>query len=100
MRGDLVRRIAIGAVADHLVGLRNGHVGERKTVNVDADFAEIRSDQPRAAAGGGKARGTVAVVNAAIRCAGGIRRPFRRLQPLHPAALLVDQNGRGGSQFM
>ena len=62
--------------------------------------SEIGRDQPGAEARRRKARGRIAVVEPAIGRAGRIGRPVRRPEPLHPAALLVDQDGRIGAQFM
>ena len=44
----LVGRRAVGAVADHRIGLAHRHVGERQAVDVDAERDEIARDQPRA----------------------------------------------------
>ena len=44
--------------------------------------------------GGREPDGRLAVVELAIARAGRIGRPMRRPEALHPAALLVDQNGR------
>ena len=96
MRGDLVGRVAIGAVADHRIGARDRHVGERQAIDVDADAVEIAGDQPRAQAGGRKPACAIAFVERAVGRAGRIGRPVRRAEPLHPAALLVDQDRRIG----
>ena len=51
MRRDLVRRLAVGAVADHAVGAAHRHVGQRQAIDVDAERLEIGRDQPRAEPG-------------------------------------------------
>ena len=97
--GDLLRRFAIGAVADDGIGAGDRHIGERQAVDVDPKRLEIGRDQPGAEPGGGKAGRRVAVVEPAIGRAGRIGRPVRRSEPLHPAALLVDQDGRLSAEF-
>ncbi len=69
-RGDLFRRLAIGAVADHGVGAADRHVGKRQAVDVDAERQKVGGDQPGAEPGGSEAR----------RRARG-RRARRRLRP-------------------
>ena len=97
---DLVRRLAIGAIPDHLVGAGDRHVGERQAVDVDPECHQIGRDQPRAEPGRRETRIRIAVVDPAIGGARRIGRPKRRTETLHPAALLVDQNGRLAAQFM
>ena len=91
---DLVRRRAIGAVADHPVGAGDRHVGERQAIDIDAERGEVGRDQPGAEPRRGKARVRIAVVERAIGRARRIGRPMRRAQALHPAALLIDQHRR------
>ena len=53
-------------------------------------LAISRAPRPR----GGKAARDIAVVESAIGRAGRILGPVRRPEPLHPAALLIDQHQR------
>ena len=61
---------------------------------------EIGRDQPGAEPGRRETGVRIAVVDPAIGGAGRIGRPMRRPEPLHPAALLVDQDGRIAAEFM
>ena len=45
---DLRGRVAIGAVADHRVGTRDRHIGERQAIHVDAERAADRCAISRA----------------------------------------------------
>jgi hypothetical protein len=50
-RRDLVRYLAIGAVADDAVGAVDRHIGQRQAIHVDAHGLKIARDQPRAEPG-------------------------------------------------
>jgi hypothetical protein len=96
--GDFRRALAVGTIADDRVGSRQGEVGERHAVDIDADRGEIRRDQPRAEPRRRQPELRRAVVQSAIDRAGRIiLRPMRRPQPLHPPAFLVDQHGSIGA---
>ena len=43
--GDLVRRIAKGAIADHPVGAGDRHIGQRKAIDRDPRRGEIGGDK-------------------------------------------------------
>ena len=90
-RRDLVRIVAVGAVADDRVGLVPRHVEHRRTIDVDAGGAELVGDQPVAQAHRRDAPRPVREPPAFVE----------RRQPLAPrrpaqagdaAALLVDQH--------
>ncbi len=85
-------RLPVGAVADHRVGTVDRDVGERQAVDVDAERQEVGRDQPRAQAGTRKGRRRIDVVEAAIGGSGRVDGPVGRPEPLHTAALLVNQN--------
>ena len=95
-RGHLVGRIAIGTVTDDCVGAGHRHIGERQTVDIDADVEEIAGDQPAAQSRGRKPDCVIPFVQAAVHRAGRIGRPMRRAEPLHAATLLIDQHRRMG----
>ena len=65
-RGDLLRRAAIGAVADHGIGAARRNIGDRQAVDVDSERQEIAGDQPRAETRGGQALRHVAVVDPSV----------------------------------
>ena len=50
-RGHLLRRVAVGAVANHRVRARDRHVGHRQAIDVDADVSRDRGDEPGAETG-------------------------------------------------
>ena len=60
---------------------------------------QIGRDQPRAEPRRREPGLRIAVVDPAIGRAGRIGRPVRRPEALHPAALLIDQDGRIAAQF-
>ena len=91
-RRDIVRAVAIGAIADHRVGAGDRHIGERQAVDIDAQIRQIGGDQPRTKAGGGEPGARVLGVEPSVSRARRIGRPMRRLQPLHAPAFLVDQD--------
>ena len=62
-------------------------------------ISEIGGDKTRAELGGSKALLPFAIVQSSIRCAWRIERPIGRPKPLHPAAFLIDQHGRGSAQY-
>ena len=90
---DLGRALAVGTVADDGVGAFDRNVGERQAVDVDAHGRKVTRDQARAKPSRARSGRGVAVEQAAVDRAGWIRRPMRRSHALHPAALLIDQEG-------
>ena len=91
---NLARFRAIGAVADDRIVAVDRHVGNRQAVDVNADGPEIGGDQMTGQPRRRQAGGRIAVINRAVAGAGRIDRPMRRPKPRHPAAFLIDQNGR------
>jgi len=88
---DLGRVCRIGAVADHGIGARLGHVEHGQAIDGYAERRKIIGDQASHQMHG------FARALAAQRGQGrrrGIGAPMRRLQPCHAAALLIDQDGR------
>ena len=76
------------------MGLRLGHVEDRRAIDGDPDLAQIAGDQAGDQAGGVLRLGRL---RPRFDGAGGrIARPMRRSQPLDPPALLVDQHRRIG----
>ena len=91
-RRDLVGGIAISTVANHWVGARDRHIGDRQTIDIDADAARSAAIS-RAPRSRGREPGCgVPIVDAAVGGARRIGRPMRRAQALHAAALLIDQH--------
>ncbi len=90
--GHRRRRGAVGAVADDVVGAGYRNVEHRRAIDVDADILEVVRHQPGAEPGERGRRPVEARVGPARR----VGRPVRRAHPLHPAALLVDQDRRVG----
>ena len=84
----------IGPIADHRIAAGNRHVGDRQAIHVDADGAKVVGNQMTCEASDLEPDGLVPVVKRAIARTRRIGRPMRRTQALHPAALLIDQNGR------
>ena len=93
-QGYFVRRLAIGAVANHCVRTFNRHVRHRQAIDRDADLGKIVGYQPRAQPSRRHALGRVPVVEPPVSCPGRIARPMRRTHPLHPTAFLVNQHRR------
>jgi hypothetical protein len=89
---DLGGGVAIGAVADHRIGVAHRHVGNRQAVDRDAERRQVRRDQPPAQLRGRQPEAAVTFVQARIGCARRIGGPLRRTQPLHPSTFLVDQD--------
>ena len=90
--GDLVRALAIGAIPDHPVRAGNGHVGQGQAIDGDAHRGEVGSNEAGAEMRRPQAEGAIPGIEAGINRAGGIGGPMGRPQPLHPAALLIDQH--------
>ncbi len=88
--GDLFGTRAVGAIADHRIGLAHRNVGKRQAIDRDADIREIGRDQPRAEARRMQSRLRIAVIECAVMRARRISRPVRRSEPLHAPALLID----------
>ena len=93
-RGDLAGLVAIGAVADHGIRTCDRHIRQGQTVDRDAEFRKIIGNQPGAEVTRPQALGRGLVIKAAEHRPTRVSRPFRRLQPLHPAAFLVHQHRR------
>src|SRR6266702_3393343 len=87
--GDTRWLRAVGAVADHCIGIGRGQIEDGQAVDSDAQWSEICGDETpdearrvrRLGAQPSNLRG------------GGIAPPMRRAQSRDAAALLIDQNG-------
>ena len=87
-----VRPGRIGAITDDAVSFRPSHIQHRRAVHIDAERREIRRNQPciqpdRLYRVSLVRRGDTA--EHVCRRSGS---PERRLQPLYPAAFLIDQH--------
>ncbi len=91
-RGDHVRVGREGAVADDLVRSLLRHVEHRGAVHIDAEQGELLRDQPRAGEGRVLAKLGVGLIHDAIAARRRHVAPMRRTEPLHAAALLIDQD--------
>ena len=89
---DFVRPGSIGPIANDGIGARDGHIRQRQTIDRNSQARKVRRDQPGAQSGRGHAERGLDVVKHAKGRSRRIKRPVRRTEPLHPAALLVDQN--------
>ncbi len=89
--GHCRRIVRIGPVADDVVGTGHRHVQHRQAVHVDPDRLQVMRHQPRAQPDQ-LARRQRVIHCLQIGLARRIFRPVRRPHPLHPAALLVDQD--------
>lgn len=76
------------------MGLRLDQIGERRAVHVDADLVQLGRDQPVAQPL--RAQRIERALHLVERRQVGV--PMRRPHPLHPAALLVDQDRRLAAQ--
>ena len=86
--GERVPRV--GAVADHVVCALDRHVEDRQAVDIDADGPEVLADEPSREPDRGGAGFEIPDRGEARR--GGILAPVRRPEPLHAAALLIDED--------
>ena len=89
--GERVPRV--GAVADHVVRALDRHVEHRQAVDIDADGPEVLADEPSREPDRGGAGFEILDRGEARR--GGILAPVRRPEPLHAAALLIDEDEGG-----
>ncbi len=93
-RTHLRRHRTESPVSDHSVGAGDRQVRDRRAVHVDADRAQLRADQPPAEFRRGEPPAGIGFVKRRIGRGCRIGRPMRRRQPLHPAALLIYEDGR------
>ena len=87
------RRVArVGTIADDVVRPLGRHVEDRQAVDVDADgeqvFAHEPGDEPD------RLGPLLQVVDRGVARGGGVAAPVRQPEPLHAAALLVDEDHR------
>ena len=94
--GDFVRIGSIGAIADHGIGAGDRNIRQRQAIDGDAEIGEIGRDQAARSTARPSAQLPVRSYKVAEHRAGRIDRPMRRAQPLHAAALLIDQHGSIG----
>ena len=95
-RRHLLGRVAVGAIPDHRVGAGDRDVRHRQAIHIDAEREQITGDQARPEPRGFEARRPVVVVEPSVVGTRRIARPMRRPEPLHAAALLIDQHRRIG----
>ena len=88
---------SVGAIADHRIRPGHRHVGERQAIHGNAELGQIRGDQTGAEPGRPQPKGRIEVVEGTKHRTGRIDRPVRRAEPLHPAALLIDQDRSVGT---
>ena len=91
-RDDDVGIGAVGAVADDLVRPLLRHVEHRHGVDVDAKVVKLLRGQPGSGEGSLLPRLAIGLIDASIAARRRHVAPVRRLQALHPAALLIDQH--------
>ena len=93
-RRDFLDGLAVGAVADDVVGALLRHVEDWHAIDVDAEVQQVMGDQPGAKPGDFPADQRIVGRQRAVGAAGRILGPVRRAEPLHPAALLIDEDRR------
>ena len=87
-----LRRRRVGTVADDAMTVGSRHIEQGSAVGVDADSTQLGSCQPRRGARRPRCLLHIASVGLAIGCGRRQGAPMRRPQPLHPPALLVDED--------
>ena len=96
-RGDDIRLLAVGALADDVAGAFDRHVEHGQAVGGDAVALEIEGVQAREQPDGALAGLVILLPERAERGAGRIIGRERRADALHAAAFLVDEDRRVGA---
>src|SRR5262249_19155779 len=84
--------VAIGTIADYVMGLWPPQVGDREAIDANAECRELIGNQSGAESCRCSSFRRVAPIDGSKMRRGGKIRPLRRRKPLQPAAFLVDQD--------